>query len=620
MVLEAKKETLGFQSEVRQLLDLVVHSLYGNREIFLRELISNAADAADKLRYLAIADEKLLEGDAELKIEVDVSKTLKTITIRDNGIGMSRQEVIDHIGTIARSGTREFFKTLTGDQKHDSQLIGQFGVGFYSAFIVAERVTLVTRRAGLAEDDGVRWESDGLGEYTIETARKKARGTEIILHLREDALEFLEIHRLRGIIKRYSDHIALPISLPREEASGGWETVNSARALWARAKSEIKPEEYQEFYKDLAHDFQEPLAWTHNKVEGKLEYTTLFYIPAHAPFDLWDPAARRDLKLYIRRVLIMDATEELLPRYLRFVRGVVDSNDLPLNVSREILQQTKAVDTIRAASTKRVLGLLEEMAAERAGDYAKFWSAFGRVLKEGIVEDPDNRERVAKLLRFSSTREDRREADVTLADYVGRMQDGQKYIFYIVAENFETARASPHLEVFRARGIEVLLLSDPIDEWLVDHLRQFDGRDLRSVARGDLDLGEPADKAAGEAVADAAVAARVKAALGDAVKDVRMSRRLTTSPACLVADEHDMGSNMQRILKAAGHEVPAGQPILELNPNHPMIARVGAADEEHFADWARLLLEQAQMSEGGRPADPAEFVQRMNRLFLHLMQ
>jgi molecular chaperone HtpG len=607
------RQTLGFQSEVRQLLDLVVHSLYGNRDIFLRELISNAADAADKLRFLALADDALYEGEHELKIEVDVSAALATVTVRDNGVGMTYQEVIDNIGTIARSGTREFFRNLTGDQQRDSQMIGQFGVGFYSAFIVADRVTLVTRKAGDDIDAGVRWESDGTGEYTIEPARKKTRGTEVILHLREDAREYLELATLRSIIRRYSNHIALPIQLPRDAKDGGWETVNSARALWTRAKAELSDDDYREFYKQEAHDFEAPLTWAHNKVEGKVEYTSLVYVPAHAPFDLWDPNVRRGLKLYVRRVLIMDAAEVLLPRYLRFVRGVVDSNDLPLNVSREILQQSKGADTIRAGLVKRVLTLLEELARDRAADYGRFWAAFGRALKEGVVEDADNRERIAKLLRFSSTREDKRDPDVTLADYVARMPAEQKCIYYLVADGYETARASPHLEVFRARGIEVLLTWDPVDEWMLTQFGRFESRELKSVARGTLDI-DPGTGAASEPSADGDLTGRVKAVLGDRVKAVRTTRRLTLSPACLVVDEHEMGAQMQRILRAAGHDIDAQRPILELNPAHPLVMRLAGESGAAFEDWARMLLDQALLSEGGRLEDPAAFVQCLNRL------
>jgi len=623
MTFAVNRETVGFQSDVRQLLHLVVHSLYGNREVFLRELVSNAADALDKLRFLALSDDALYEGEPQLRIQVDYSAELGTITVRDNGIGMTRQEVIDNIGTLARSGTREFLQSLSGEAHSDAGLIGQFGVGFYSAFIVAERVVLSTRRAGAGEDEGVRWESDGTGEYTVQNLKRKARGTEIVLHLREQAREFLDGHRLREIVRRYSEHLPFPIEMPCEgEGATGWETVNQATALWTRPKAEIEAREYREFYKFIAHDTQDPLAWVHSKVEGKLEYTSVFYVPAHAPFDLWAPDGRHGVKLYVRRVFIMDGAEQLLPRYLRFIRGVVDSDDLPLNVSREILQHSKAIESIRSASVKRILGLLEELASDRADDYATFWANFGRVLKEGVIEDPANRERIAALARFATTRADKPDNDASLADYVARMLPGQKHIYYVIADSFEKARSSPHLEVFRERGCEVLLLSDAVDEWMVAHLGEFDGRELRSVARGELDAGEiggAGDDDAGDATGEAeALAKRLRDALQDRVKAVRVSRRLTSSPACLVADEQDMGAHLQRLLRAAGQAVEAGRPILEINPAHPFVRRLGAENGERFSDRAQLLFEQAVLSEGGQLEDPAAFVQRMNRMFVEL--
>ena len=614
------RETLGFQAEVKQLLDLMIHSLYGNKEIFLRELVSNASDAADKLRFEALADNALYEGDAELRIRISLDRQARTVTVSDNGIGMSRDEVVRNIGTIARSGTREFFKSLTGDQAKDAHLIGQFGVGFYSSFIVADRVTLLTRRAGAAAAEGVRWECDmaqGGGEYSIEPAHRSARGTEVILHLREGEDEFLDEARLRGLVRKYSDHIAIPIVM-------GDGTVNQASALWVRPKAEIADEQYVEFYKHVGHDFEPPLAWTHNRVEGRQEYTQLLYIPTRAPFDLFERERQRGLKLYVRRVFIMDDAAQLLPSYLRFVRGIVDSNDLPLNVSREILQQSRDIEAIRAGCTKRVLSLLEELAAKEPVKYAAFWKEFGRVLKEGVAEDPANRERIAKLLRFSSTLDDAEEQRVSLADYVSRMKEGQDRIFYVTAESFRAARASPHLEIFRKRGIEVLLLHDRIDEWLVAHLVDHEDKPLASVARGELDLGrigaagEQAEATAPEGGLEAVVA-KIRSVLGDKVKDVRVSTRLTESPSCLVADELDIGTNLARILKAAGQNVPALKPILEVNPAHPIVKRLAPADQR-FADWASLLYDQALLAEGGQLEDPAEFVKRSNQLMLSLRE
>jgi molecular chaperone HtpG len=613
----AQKQTLGFQAEVKQLLDLMIHSLYSNKEIFLRELVSNAADAADKLRFEALANNALLESDPELKIRIAIDKAARTITVSDNGIGMSREEVIRNIGTIARSGTREFVASLTGDQAKDARLIGQFGVGFYSSFIVADRVTLLTRRAGLGASEAVRWECDmakEAGAYSIEPAEKAARGTEVTLHLREGEDELLDEHRLRHIIHKYSDHIALPIVL-------GEETVNQASALWVRPKAEITEEQYAEFYKHVAHDFEAPLAWTHNRVEGRQEYIQLLYVPAHAPFDLWDRGHRHGLKLYVRRVFIMDDAQQLLPPYLRFVRGVVDSNDLPLNVSREILQQSRDVDAIRAGCTRRVLELLEDLARNQKEKYARFWDEFGRVLKEGVAEDASNRERIARLLRFSSTHDDAETQAVSLADYVGRMKEGQDRIYYVTAETFAAAKNSPHLEIFRKKGIEVLLLCDRLDEWLVSSLTEFEGKRLASVARGELDLSKV--KGGDEKEPDwpvgeyAELLRALKSALGERVKDVRVSRRLTESPSCLIADEHEMGANLARILKAVGQKVPPTKPILEINPQHAIVKRLAPGDER-FADWASLLFEQALLAEGGQLEDPARFVRRSNELMLSL--
>ncbi len=631
MTATATRETLGFQAEVKQLLHLMVHSLYSNREIFLRELVSNASDAADKLRFEAISNPALLEADPEPKIRVAFDAAARTITVSDNGIGMSRDEVIANIGTIAKSGTREFLAALTGDQAKDARLIGQFGVGFYSSFIVADRVTLVTRRAGAGPAEGVRWESDGAGEYTIEQVEKASRGTDVILHLREGEDELLSGDRLKAILRKYSDHIAIPIVMQKLDwsedkkamvATGLEETVNRASALWARPKSEITDEDYQEFYKHVAHDFDAPLAWTHNRVEGRQEYTQLLYIPARAPFDLWDRHRRHGLKLYVRRVFIMEDSGELMPAYLRFVRGVVDSNDLPLNVSRELLQQNRDVEAIRAGCTRRVLQLLEDLAANQPEKYAAFWKEFGRVLKEGFGEDPGNAERLAKLVRFASTHADSAEQTVSLADYVARMNEGQERIYYVTADSFAAAKSSPHLEVFRAKGIEVLLMSDRVDEWVVAHLTEFEGKPLASVAKGDLDLGKlesEAERAEHRRQAEEAkeLIGRIRAALGERVKDVRATARLTASPACLVADQFDPGANLQRILRSVGQNVPAFKPILEVNPEHPMVLRM-RHEEKRFTDWAQLLFDQALLAEGGELEDPAGFVRRLNELLLDL--
>ncbi|MBX3651801.1 MAG: molecular chaperone HtpG [Burkholderiales bacterium] len=628
-----QKETLGFQAEVKQLLQLMIHSLYSNKEIFLRELVSNASDACDKLRFEALTDKALLEGDGELKIRVAFDPKARTVTVSDNGIGMSREEVIANVGTIARSGTREFLSKLTGDAAKDANLIGQFGVGFYSSFVVADRVTLVTRRAGLTAAHGVRWESDGSGEYTLEVVEKADRGTTVTLHLREGEDEFADGTRLRTILRKYSDHITLPILMQEEEwdkdsgkyrTTGKDETVNQASALWARSKSEISDEQYAEFYKHVAHDFEAPLAWSHNRVEGRKEYTQLLYIPARAPFDLWDREHRRGIKLYVRRVFIMDDAEHLMPHYLRFVRGVIDSADLPLNVSREILQESKDIETIRAASVKRVLSMVEDLAENQKEKFATFWKEFGRVFKEGVGEDHANRERIARLLRFASTQKDTPEEEVSLADYLSRMKPEQEKIYYITAESFSAAKASPHLEVLRKKGVEVLLLSERVDEWMMSFLTEFEGRKLQSVAKGVLDLGKLEDDAEKKAQEEAAsehkaLVERIKKVLEDRVKDVRVTLRLTESPACLVADEQDMTASLQRMLKAAGQKVPLSKPIMEINAGHPLLQRLQAeTDEARFGDLAAVLFDQSLLAEGGQLEDPAGFVRRLNQLMLSL--
>ena len=625
MTVAAHKETLGFQTEVRQLLSLMIHSLYSNKEIFLRELISNASDAIDKLRFEALADEALYDGDSDLNIHVCYDKTARTVTITDNGIGMTRAEVVDNIGTIAKSGTKTFLEKLTGDQAKDAHLIGQFGVGFYSSFIVADRVTLITRRAGLGAEHGVRWESAGEGDYSIETIEKPTRGTEVLLHLRPDEDEFLDGFRLRNIIHKYSDHITASILMPKEgKDASGEETVNRASALWARPKNEISADEYNEFYKHIAHDFENPLAHIHSRVEGKQEYTLLLYIPSRAPFDLWERDSRHGIKLYVRRVFIMEDAQHLMPRYLRFVRGIIDSNDLPLNISREILQGSKVVDSIRAAAVKRVLDLLENLAANEPEKYTTFWKEFGRVLKEGLVEDYANRERIAKLLRFASTHKDTDAQDVSFADYIARMKEGQETIYYLAAESFNAAKHSPHLELLRQKGIEVLLMYEAVDEWVVTHLSEFEGKQLQSVAKGELDLGKiegASDTAQQKKTADEfqGVIERIKTALGDRVNDVRVSHRLTTSPACLVSEAHDMGAHLERLLKAAGQTVPGSKPILEINVEHPLVVRITKeTDNDRFADWAHILFDQAQLSEGAQLEDPAAFVRRLNQRLMEL--
>ena len=632
MSVDASKETMEFQTEARQILHLMTHSLYSNKEIFLRELISNASDACDKLRFEALGNDDLYEGDGDLSITVDFDQDNKTVTITDNGIGMSRDEIIENIGTIASSGTKKFLESLTGDQARDAQMIGQFGVGFYSSFIVADKVTVVSRRAGAGKDEAVSWESDGQGSFTLENTEKESRGTVVTLHLKEGEEEFADNFRLRNIIKQYSDHISLPINMlkvdygteedkeEKEEKAPEYERVNSASALWARDRKDIKDEEYNEFYKHVSHDFEDPLTWIHNRVEGNQSYTSLLYIPAKAPFDLFDRDHKRGVKLYVKRVFIMDDAEHLMPNYLRFIKGVVDSDDLPLNVSREILQQNKVIDRIRGASVKKVLGKLESMAKDQPEDYATFWKTFGQVLKEGPIEDFANKERIAKLLRFASTETGSEEQTVSLEDYVGRMKESQDKIYYITAESYAAASNSPHLEVFKKKGIEVLLLSDRVDEWLVAHMTEFDGKPLQSVARGDLDLGgiedeeekqakEEADKAFSEVVE------RVKKTLGDKVSDVRMSQRLTDSPSCLVLNEQDMSMQMQKIMEAAGQYAPKAQPVLELNSAHKLVERLkDITDEGSFNDWVSLLFEQAELAAGNQLDDPAGFVMRINRL------
>ena len=620
------KEALGFQTEVRQLLDLMIHSLYSNREIFLRELISNASDAADRLRFEGLQDDSLFEDDPELQIRVEYNKTQKTVSVIDNGIGMSRQEVVDHLGTIAKSGSKQFFESLTGDQTKDSQLIGQFGVGFYSSFIVAEKVEVFSRRAGLPRDQGVHWVSDGKSEYTVETVDRPRRGTKVILYLRKEAKEFLDGYRLRNIISKYSDHISLPIVMPKEgKDEKGDETVNAAKALWTRNKKDVKDEEYNEFYKTVSHDFEDPLCHVHTKVEGKLEYTSLLFIPKRAPFDLWDREQRHGVKLYVKRVFIMDDAKQLLPPYLRFVKGVVDSDDLPLNISREILQQNKTIETIRSACTKRILDLLKKLAKKEPDKYKEFWQTFGRVMKEGILDAPDKHADLAKLFRFKSTREDTEQETVSLDDYIAGMKEGQKAIYYVTAENYATAKNSPHLEIFRKKDIETLLLTDPIDEWLVTHLTEYQEKPLVSVNKGELDLGNLADDKSEEESEQASdekleeLTKRIEKALDERVKEVRITQRLTESPACLVADEYGMGRHMEQILKASGQQAPMTKPILEINPIHPIIGKLqNEEDDNRFGDWANILFEQALLSEGGQLEDPAGFVRRLNNIFLEL--
>ena len=630
-----EKQTMGFQAEVKQLLQLMIHSLYSNKEIFLRELVSNASDAADKLRFEAINNASLFEDDPELKIRISFDKAARTITISDNGIGMNREEAISHLGTIAKSGTKEFFSRLSGDQQKDAALIGQFGVGFYSGFIIADRITVETRRAGTPASEGVRWESEGAGDFSIEQIDKPRRGTDIILHLREGEDEFLSSWQLKSIIRKYSDHISLPIQMNKEEwdeekketvQKDELETVNQASALWTRSKSEITPEQYEEFYKHVSHDFGAPLAYTHNRVEGRSEYTQLLYIPARAPFDLWDRNKRGGIKLYVKRVFIMDDAEQLMPVYLRFVKGVIDSADLPLNVSREILQESRDVRAIRDGSAKRVLSLLEELANSdeqaQKDKYNTFWTEFGQVLKEGVGEDAANKERIAKLLRFASTHNDSDVQNVSLADYVGRMKEGQDKIYYVTAETWQAAKNSPHLEIFRKKGVEVLLLTDRVDEWMLSFLSDFEGKELASVAKGGLDLGklenEDEKKQHEETQAEYKdLVEKMKTALADKAKEVRVTFRLTDSPACLVADENELSGNLVRMLKAAGQAAPESKPTLEINPDHPLVQRL-KYEEARFDDWSHILYDQALLAEGGALADPASFVKRLNDMLLAL--
>lgn len=640
--MSAEKQTRGFETEVKQLLHLVVHSLYSNKEIFLRELVSNASDALDKLRFLALSNGDLYEQDSDLKIKVEFDEEAKTITITDNGVGMSQEDMIEHLGTIAKSGTKEFFSQLTGDEAKDSHLIGQFGVGFYSAFIIADKVTVKSRKAGSPAAEAASWISSGEGEYTIETIEKATRGTEITLQLKEGEDEFLSSYRLKGIINKYSDHICWPIemikietpSMDEEDKEGEekaedkpleFETVNKATALWTMQKSEIKDEEYHELYKHISHDFEQPLTWMHNHVEGKQEYVSLLYIPKRAPFDLWHQESKHGLKLYVKRVFVMDDADQFLPRYLRFIKGIIDSSDLPLNVSREILQDHKLIDTIKAASVKRILGVLDKMSKNDAENYQEFWDQFGLVMKEGPIEDFANKEKLAKLMRFATTHNANDTQNVSFEDYVSRMKDKQDKIYYITASSYNAAKSSPHLEIFKKQGIEVLLLSDKVDEWLVSHLSEFDGKKLQSIAKGKLDIEELDEETSKETKEKdeeqfTSLLKQVKEVLGEEVKEVNLTYRLADSPACVVADEHDMGLEMQRIMQSMGQQAPATKPIFELNPHHPLIERLnGETDDEAFAEWTHLLFEQAQLAEGGEVNDPAQFVARMNKLLLKLV-
>ncbi len=629
MSVDTSKETMEFQTEARQILHLMTHSLYSNKEIFVRELVSNASDACDKLRFEALENDSLYEGDGDLKIVVEFDEDAKTVTFTDNGVGMTRQEVIDNIGTIASSGTKKFLEAMTGDQAKDAQMIGQFGVGFYASFIVADKVTVETRRAGAAAEEAVRWESDGQGSFSLENIEREARGTTVTLHLKEGEEEFASEFRLKHIIKQYSDHISIPVLMYEQErdddgkpveGSSKLERVNSASALWARDKSEISDDEYREFYKHNTMDFADPMSWVHSRVEGNQSYTSLLFLPANPPFDLFDRDHKKGIKLYVKRVFIMDDAEHLMPNYLRFIKGIIDSDDLPLNVSREILQQNRIIDRIRGASVKKVLGMLESLAKNDGEKYAEFWKNFGQVLKEGPIEDMANKERIARLLRFASTHNDNDAQNVTLEDYVSRMKEGQEKIYYIVADNYLAAKNSPHLEVFRKKGIEVLLLSDRVDEWLVSHLTEFDGKKLQSVARGELDLDDEDKQKATEAKEKfekdyASVIEHVKKVLGDKIKDVRVSQRLTDSPTCLVLGEHEMSPQMQQIMQAAGQYAPKVQPILEINPEHELITQLNdITDDEVFEDWTNLLFEQAQIAAGSPLEDAAGFVKRVNRL------
>ena len=619
------KETLGFQAEVRELLKLMIHSLYSHREIFLRELISNASDANDKLRFESLSKPELMTGDTELAIWIEADKTRKTLTIRDNGIGMSRDEAVSHLGTIARSGTAEFFKKLSGDQQKDSQLIGQFGVGFYSAFIVADRVEVLTRRAGLLAAEGVRWESAADGDFTVETIEHTPRGTTIVLHLKDDAQEFLDSWQLRSLVRRYSDHIAFPVRMPKEgEATLDYEAINRGTALWARPKAEIKDEEYVEFYRHLTHDAGEPLSWSHNRVEGKRDYTSLIYIPAAAPFDLWQRDGARGLKLYVRRVFIMDDAEQFLPLYLRFVKGVLDSADLPLNVSRELLQADSEVEAMRGALTRRALELLTRLAKDETEKYQGFWREFGAVLKEGLAEDPANRDKLLPLLRFATSSQEGDDEKTALADYVSRMQTGQDKIYYVVGETLAAARSHPAIEGLRARNVEVLLLGRRIDAWVMDHLQEFEGKKFKDASRGDLELGglaSAADKEKAEAQLkeSKSLLKRIKDSLGERVSEVRISTRLKDSAAVLVAGEHDISAPLRRALEAAGQQAPAGKPVLELNVDHHVVKYLEhREDAAEFGDLALVLYEQAMLAEGAQLPDPGAFVQRLNRLWTRL--
>ena len=628
MTVEANKETLGFQTEVKQLLHLMIHSLYSNKEIFLRELISNASDAEDKLRFAALKDDKLFEGDSDLKIRLDYDKDAGTITIADNGIGMNRDDVIANLGTIARSGTAEFLKQLSGDEKKDSKLIGQFGVGFYSAFIVADKVEVFTRKAGEPADNGVHWESKGDGEFPIEPVTREQRGTEIVLHLKAEDKEFADGWKLRSLVKKYSDHISFPVVMKseseEEDKKGEEETVNDATALWTLPRTEIKDEEYKEFYKHIAHDFEDPLTWSHNKVEGKLDYTSLLYIPKRAPFDLYNREAPRGLKLYVQRVFIMDDAEQFLPLYLRFAKGVIDSNDLSLNVSREILQNDSTVESIRTAMTKRVLDMLSKLAKKDGEEYQGFWDEFGTVLKEGPAEDFSNREKIAGLLRFATTHTGEATQNVSLDDYISRMKEGQNKIYYITGDNFAAAKSSPHLEVFRKKGIEVLILSDRIDEWMMGYLSEYAGKQFQDVARGDLDLGEVETEEDKKHQEEAAkqhkdLLERIKTALEDQVQEVRVTNRLTDSPACLVVGQFDMGAQMKKIMEAAGQKVPESKPIFEINVDHPLVQRLEAEQgEERFRELSAVLFDQATLASGEQLKDPGAYVSRLNRLLLEL--
>ena len=624
----AQEQTLGFQTEVKQLLHLMINSLYSNREIFLRELISNSADACDKLRYRALESDALYEGDPELRVEIEFDQDARTVTIRDNGIGMNREDVIANLGTIARSGTAEFLKQMSGEQQKDARLIGQFGVGFYSGFIVADEVVVRTRLAGMPQDQGVEWRSKGEGEFTIVDIERAAHGTEIVLHLKEDALEFADEHRLKGLVRKYSDHIEVPVRMPTvqegeddTDVTVTWETVNEAQALWVRPRTDVSDDEYKAFYKHVAHDFSDPLTWSHNKVEGKLEYTSLLYVPSRAPFDLYQREGARGLKLYVQRVFIIDDAEQFLPLYLRFVKGVVDSNDLSLNVSREILQQDPQVEKMKGALTKRALDMLSKLSKD-SDAYQNFWNQFGGVLKEGPAEDHSNREKIGGLLRFASTHTDTSAQNQSLADYVSRMKEGQQGIYYIIADSFNAARHSPHLEIFRKKGIEVLLLSDRIDEWLMTHFTEFDGKSLVDITRGDLDLGDIDSEEEKQAQQESAkakegLAERFREALGDQVQEVRVTHRLTESPACVVLPENEMGYQMRRLMEAAGQPVPEVKPILEFNPDHALVARLEGSEGEAFTDLAHVLFDQAVIAEGGQLDDPAAYVRRLNAMLTH---